>query len=317
MIQSSITQTTNTVMMVRPINFKANPQTITTNAFQSMSSDEKDREVQDGALEEFNALVYKLRENGVHVISINDTPKPNTPDSIFPNNWVSTHEDGTVVVYPMLTKNRRAERRSDILHTLEEDKLFKIGKLVDLTNYENENLFLEGTGSMVLDRVNKIAYACLSARTDLKVLEDFGKQLKYKIVAFYSVDRKGLQIYHTNVMMSVGDKFAVVCLQSIHDLKERSRVVKSLKKTGHEIIEISYNQLYSFAGNMLQIRNDAGESLLVMSQQARDSLNEDQVSAIEKYARIVSSPLDIIEKHGGGSARCMLAEIHLPKIEKL
>ena len=314
MIQSSKSQTTDTVMMIRPINFKANPQTISTNAFQSMSPDEKDAEIQEEALEEFNALVYKLRENGVHVVSINDTPKPNTPDSIFPNNWVSTHEDGTVVIYPMLTKNRRAERRSDILHTLEENKSFKIDKIVDLAHYENENLFLEGTGSMVLDRVNKIAYACLSARTDLKVLEDFGKQLKYKIVAFHSVDRKGMEIYHTNVMMSVGDAFAVICPESIPDLKEREKVLKTLEKTGHEIIEISYKQLYSFAGNMLQVRNVAGESILVMSQQARDSLNELQITAIEKHARILSSPLEVIEKHGGGSARCMLAEINLPKI---
>ena len=314
MIQSSKAQTTDTVMMIRPINFKANPQTISTNAFQSMSAEEKDAEIQEGALEEFNALVYKLRENGVHVVSINDTPKPNTPDSIFPNNWVSTHEDGTVVLYPMLTKNRRAERRSDILHTLEEEKSFKIDKLIDLAHYENEGQFLEGTGSMVLDRINKIAYACLSARTYLNVLEDFGKQLKYKIVAFHSVDRKGMEIYHTNVMMSVGDKFAVVCSESVPDLKEREKLIKSLEKTGHEIIEISYKQLYSFAGNMLQVRNEAGESILVMSQQARDSLNEEQVTKIEKYARILSSPLEVIEKHGGGSARCMLAEIHLPKL---
>ncbi len=314
MIQSSKAQTTDTVMMIRPINFKANPQTISTNAFQSMSAEEKDAEIQEEALEEFNALVYKLRENGVHVVSINDTPKPNTPDSIFPNNWVSTHEDGTVVLYPMLTKNRRAERRSDILHTLEEEKSFKIDKLIDLAHYENEGQFLEGTGSMVLDRINKIAYACLSARTYLNVLEDFGKQLKYKIVAFHSVDRKGMEIYHTNVMMSVGDKFAVVCSESVPDLKEREKLIKSLEKTGHEIIEISYKQLYSFAGNMLQVRNEAGESILVMSQQARDSLNEEQVTKIEKYARILSSPLEVIEKHGGGSARCMLAEIHLPKL---
>lgn len=314
MIQSSKAQTTDTVMMIRPINFKANPQTISTNAFQSMSAEEKDAEIQEGALEEFNALVYKLRENGVHVVSINDTLKPNTPDSIFPNNWVSTHENGTVVIYPMLTKNRRAERRSDILHTLEEEKSFKIDKLIDLAHYENEGQFLEGTGSMVLDRINKIAYACLSARTYLNVLEDFGKQLKYKIVAFHSVDRKGMEIYHTNVMMSVGDKFAVVCSESVPDLKEREKLIKSLEKTGHEIIEISYKQLYSFAGNMLQVRNEAGESILVMSQQARDSLNEEQVTKIEKYARILSSPLEVIEKHGGGSARCMLAEIHLPKL---
>lgn len=314
MIQSSKAQTTDTVMMIRPINFKANPQTISTNAFQSMSAEEKDAEIQEEALEEFNALVYKLRENGVHVVSINDTPKPNTPDSIFPNNWVSTHEDGTVVLYPMLTKNRRAERRSDILHTLEEGKSFKIDKLIDLAHYENEGQFLEGTGSMVLDRMNKVAYACLSARTYLNVLEDFGKQLKYKIVAFHSVDRKGMEIYHTNVMMSVGDKFAIVCSESVPDLKEREKLIKTLEKTGHEIIEISYKQLYSFAGNMLQVRNEAGESILVMSQQARDSLNEEQVTKIEKYARILSSPLEVIEKHGGGSARCMLAEIHLPKL---
>ncbi|SDF65219.1 hypothetical protein SAMN05421827_10198 [Pedobacter terrae] len=293
--------------MIRPIDFKFNEQTAANNKFQVAS---ETQDVQAQALKEFDGFVDLLRQNDVDVTVVDDTLQPETPDSIFPNNWVSFHDDGSVYLYPMFSENRRLERRKEILEGLK--TRFELSHISDLSFYEMQYAFLEGTGSMVLDRTNKIAYACLSVRTDEEVLNNFCMLSGYKPVVFQAVDSDNFPIYHTNVMMCIGDRFAVVCLDSISDAEERLQVNISLKGSGKEIIEISLEQMNKFAGNMLQVSNTAGESLLVMSEQGYLSLNSEQVEALEQYSRIIYAPLYTIEKNGGGSARCMLAEIHLP-----
>ncbi|WP_090496102.1 citrulline utilization hydrolase CtlX [Pedobacter terrae] len=300
-------QTTNHILMIRPIDFKFNEQTAANNKFQVAS---ETQDVQAQALKEFDGFVDLLRQNDVDVTVVDDTLQPETPDSIFPNNWVSFHDDGSVYLYPMFSENRRLERRKEILEGLK--TRFELSHISDLSFYEMQYAFLEGTGSMVLDRTNKIAYACLSVRTDEEVLNNFCMLSGYKPVVFQAVDSDNFPIYHTNVMMCIGDRFAVVCLDSISDAEERLQVNISLKGSGKEIIEISLEQMNKFAGNMLQVSNTAGESLLVMSEQGYLSLNSEQVEALEQYSRIIYAPLYTIEKNGGGSARCMLAEIHLP-----
>lgn len=300
-------QTTNHILMIRPVAFKFNEQTAGNNKFQQASVQ---IDVHDKALKEFDGFVALLRENGVTVIVIDDTLQPETPDSIFPNNWVSFHDDGEVILYPMFSENRRAERRQDILAQLEED--FNITKVTDLSTHEAQDIFLEGTGSLVLDRDHKIAYACRSFRTNEIALEKFCKATGYSSVVFNAVDLTGFPIYHTNVMMCIGDKFAVVCLDSITDELEREKLTKSLMHTGKEIVSISFDQMNHFAGNMLQIKNGNEESLLVMSEQAYLSLTKEQINTLSKYAKLIYAPLYTIEKNGGGSARCMLAEVHLP-----
>ncbi len=301
-------QTTSTILMIRPVNFGFNEQTAGSNAFQNRNAVQQ--KVQDKALTEFDNLVNVLRENGVEVIVIDDTPEPHTPDSIFPNNWVSFHQDGNVFLYPMMAENRRLERREDIIMQLEDE--FKIKHIIDLSRFEHEHKFLEGTGSMVLDRENKIAYACLSPRTDKDVLDLFCAQSGYKPVLFHAVDENGMDIYHTNVLMCIGSKFAVICLDSIADEKEKAEVIASLKATNKEIVAISFAQMNQFAGNMLELKNKAGESLLVMSQNAYQSLTQGQKTTLEKYCKIVYVDINTIENNGGGSARCMIAEVHLP-----
>jgi len=300
-------QTTNHILMIRPVDFKFNAQTAGNNKFQMASTETN---VQKEALKEFDAFVDVLRKNGVDVTVADDTLQPETPDSIFPNNWVSFHEDGSVYLYPMFSENRRLERRNDILDSLKEN--FEVNHISDLSFYEHQHAFLEGTGSMVLDRMNKIAYACLSVRTDEEVLNNFCLLTGYELVAFQAVDGSNFPIYHTNVMMCIGDRFAVICLDSIKDPEEKLNVTISLKGSGKEIIEISLEQMNKFAGNMLQVTNSEDESLLVMSEQAYLSLNTEQIAALEQFSRIIYTPLYTIEKNGGGSARCMLAEIHLP-----
>jgi hypothetical protein len=300
-------QTTNHILMIRPVDFKFNEQTAGNNMFQIASSDS---DVQTQALKEFDGFVDLLRKNDVDVTVVDDTLQPETPDSIFPNNWVSFHEDGSVYLYPMFSENRRLERRRDILDGLKEN--FEVNHISDLSFYEQQYAFLEGTGSMVLDRTNKIAYACLSVRTDEEVLNNFCMLTGYQPVPFQAVDGSNFPIYHTNVMMCIGDRFAVICLDSIRNAEEKLNVSISLKSSGKEIIEISLEQMNKFAGNMLQVANATGESLLVMSEQAYLSLNAEQITALEQYSRIIYAPLYTIEKNGGGSARCMLAEIHLP-----
>ena len=304
-------QTTSHILMIQPVNFGYNAETAVNNAFQVAGNDAG---AQEKAAEEFQQFVTVLRKNGVDVTVVKDTPEPYTPDSIFPNNWVSFHSDGTVMLYPMYAMNRRLERKQHVLDTIKNK--FNITRQVDLSGYESENIFLEGTGSMVLDRDNKIAYACLSPRTEKKVLDDFCTKAGYKPIAFISVDENGKEIYHTNVMMCVADKYVVICLGSIRDKKEKQLVTDTINKSGKSIIDISYHQMNHFAGNMLQVENNEGEKLLVMSSQAYQSLTKEQVSELEKYNKIVHSSLTTIETNGGGSARCMMAEIHLPLIKK-
>jgi hypothetical protein len=303
-------QTTSNLLMIRPVDFKFNVQTAENNKFQQSSAQQG---VQDLALQEFDHFVEILRKNEVNVTVINDTLKPETPDSIFPNNWVSFHDDGNVFLYPMFSENRRAERRDDILKKLESE--FKIKQIIDLSFFEKEHKFLEGTGSLVLDRENKIAYACLSLRTDKRVIKDFCANTGYTAVTFNAVDESNFPIYHTNVMMCIGDKFAVICSESIPDEKEREKVLQSFKKTKKEVIEITFKQMNRFAGNMLQITNTQNESLLIMSEQAYLSLKKEQIDTLQQYCKIVYAPLYTIEKNGGGSARCMLAEVHLQKLD--
>lgn len=301
-------QTTSQILMIRPVDFKFNEQTAGNNKFQQESAQS---DVHAQALKEFDGFVTLLKNNGVEVTVINDTLQPETPDSIFPNNWISFHEDGEIFLYPMFSENRRLERRDDIVTDL--GKKFNINKVTDLSGYEARNIYLEGTGSMVLDRENKIAYASLSLRTDKKVLEDFCEKSGYTAVTFNATDTDGFPIYHTNVMMCIADRFAVVCLDSVNDVNERANLVASLTDKGKEIIEISPDQMNHFAGNMLQVENKTREPLLVMSEQAYLALTKTQVDALEKYNRLIYAPLYTIERNGGGSARCMLAEIHLQK----
>jgi len=300
-------QATNHILMIRPVDFKFNAQTADNNKFQQASAD---ADVHKQALIEFDGFVEMLQSNGVNVTVVDDTLQPETPDSIFPNNWVSFHENGEVILYPMFSENRRAERRTDILETLGQH--FNVAKVTDLSTHEAQDIFLEGTGSLVLDRDHRIAYACLSLRTNEIVLQKFCKASGFTAVTFTAVDAGDFPIYHTNVMMCVGDQFAVVCFESIPDHTERETVRKSLADTGKEIVEISFDQMNHFAGNMLQVYGKSGESLLVMSEQAYQSLKQEQIDALNKYSRLVYAPLYTIEKNGGGSARCMLAEVHLP-----
>ena len=305
-------QTASTVLMVEPIAFGYNAQTAENNYFQV---EQKDADIQTKALEEFNNFADKLKSKGINVISVKDTLNPHTPDSIFPNNWISFHNDGKVVLYPMFALNRRDERRSDILEILK-DKGFEITEIDDLSHFENQDKFLEGTGSMIFDHDHKIAYGSVSLRLDEELFRQFCQKFGFRPVVFHSYQNAGdqrLPIYHTNVMMCVADKFVVICLDCIDDELEREKVQEVIKSTGKEIIEISEDQMQQFAGNMLQVQNEAGEKFLVMSESAYKSLSTEQISDIEKYCEIIYSDLNTIETNGGGSARCMLAEVFLPK----
>lgn len=300
-------QTTSHLLMIRPVNFGFNAETAVNNAFQTAGNDAG---AQQKALQEFDAFVQVLQQNGVDVTVVEDTPDPHTPDSIFPNNWVSFHDDGTVVLYPMYAGNRRLERKPGVLEAVKNK--FSIQNTIDLSGHEAENVFLEGTGSMVLDRQNKIAYACLSPRTDYFVLTEFCEQMGYNPEVFDALDQKGQPIYHTNVMMCVADKYVVICLDAIAAEHEKEQVSASIIKSGKTIIPISYEQMNRFAGNMLQVSNNKGATLLVMSSQAYASLTKEQIQQLEGFNGIIHSPLTTIETNGGGSARCMMAEIHLP-----
>jgi hypothetical protein len=305
-------QTTDTVLMIEPIAFGYNAQTAENNYFQV---EQKDADVQSKALAEFNIFVGKLRSKGINVITIKDTLDPHTPDSIFPNNWVSFHKDGKVVMYPMFASNRREERRDDIIETIK-DKGFEVTEIDDWSLPEAYGKFLEGTGSMIFDHDNKLAYGSVSLRLDETLFREFCDKYGFTPIVFHSFQTVGserLPIYHTNVMMCVADRFVVICLDCIDDELERSKVIETIKNSGKELIEISEEQMQQFAGNMLQVQNTDGEKFLVMSQTAYQSLTPEQVAAIEKYCEIIYSDLNTIEVNGGGSARCMLAEVFLPK----
>ena len=307
-------QSTNSILMIRPVNFRMNEQTAVNNYFQ------KDIDVQNSvvnakAQEEFDTFVSVLRKRGVNVIVVDDTKNPDTPDSIFPNNWISFHDDGVVGLYPMFAENRRKERRNDIMDILEQDG-FMIKSVMDYTAAESEGFFLEATGSMALDRVHKKAYCALSNRADEDLFIEFCEDFDYAPVIFtanQSVAGRRMPIYHTNVMMCLADTFAVICLDTIDDKKEKKFVVDHLKQDGKEIVNITEAQMHHFAGNMLQVLGTDSESLLVMSTQAYTSLTPLQISDIEKHCAIVHSSLETIETCGGGSARCMMAEVFLPK----
>lgn len=310
----NVQQTTSHILMIRPVRFAFNEQTAESNAFQDATIAEDAETVQAKALREFDRMVESLRGFGIDVTVIEDTPDPHTPDAIFPNNWISFHQhsNGTVYLYPMQAHNRRLERRMDIIEALK--RRFHISKIVDLSHYESENKFLEGTGSLVLDRDFRIAYACLSPRTHEELLKDFAQKMDYRVVAFHATDEQNRPIYHTNVIMCIGEQFAVICLECIHDEKERYHVQKTLEETNKDIIELSIEQVHRFAGNMLQLRTKKGDKLLVMSTQAYYALLPDQLRRLEKYTQITYFDLLTIERNGGGSARCMIAEVHLPQL---
>ena len=305
-------QTTNTVLMVEPIAFGYNAETAENNYFQV---EQKETDIQQKALSEFKNFVEKLQAKGINVITVKDTIDPHTPDSIFPNNWVSFHQDGKVVLYPMFASNRRVERREDIIETIKNEG-FSVSEIDDWSLPEVQGHYLEGTGSMIFDHDHKIAYGSVSLRLDENLFKEFCEKYGFKPVVFHSyqtVENERLPIYHTNVMMCVADQFVVICLDCIDDELEREKVQEVIKSTNKEIIEISEDQLQQFAGNMLQVQNNQGEKFLVMSETAYKSLNSEQVSNIEKYCEIIHADLNTIEVNGGGSARCMLAEVFLPK----
>lgn len=307
-------QITNTIMMIKPVSFRYNEQTALNNYYQQVLDNLTPEQTQEKALNEFNVFVQKLRSVGVNVIVIEDAKTPDTPDSIFPNNWVSFHADGTIGLYPMWAENRRDERREDIFDILVDEYDFHIEEIKDFTEFEEHDKFLEGTGSMVLDRENKICYAAISIRTDEIAVMQFCDEFGYRPVCFTAnqdVDSKRMPIYHTNVMMCVSDQFAVICLDTIDDEAEREQVVETLNETGKEIIAITEAQKHRFAGNMLQVMGE--KPYLVISNSAFSSLTTQQKATIEKYCPILHSSLDTIEACGGGSARCMMAEVFLPK----
>ncbi len=300
-------QITSTVLMVRPANFGFNPETADNNTFQKNDTSLSIDTIKEKAIQEFDAFVEKLRSHGIEVKVIHDTATPIKTDAVFPNNWISFHEDGLLVTYPMYSENRRLERRPDIIESFSKD--YSIKNHVRLEKWESTPQYLEGTGSIIIDRVHKIAYASLSIRTDEKLFEDYCQFMKYKKVVFRSVDANGIPIYHTNVMMALGTDFVVICMDSIPDLKEKELLTKLFADTNKKIIDITLDQMAHFAGNMLQVKNADGQSFLVMSSQAFHSLRKDQIQEIKSHTNILHSDLRTIETYGGGSARCMIAEI--------
>jgi hypothetical protein len=308
-------QITDTILMIRPVAFRMNEQTAVNNYYQKVLDNLLPETVNAKAQQEFDAFVQKLESVGVNVIVVEDTVSPDTPDSVFPNNWVSFHQNGDVALYPMFAENRRSERREDILELLEE-KGFAIENIIDYTSAEEEGIFLEGTGSIVLDRANGKAYCALSPRADEELLIEFCEYFEFTPIifeAFQTVNGERMHIYHTNVMMCIGETFAVICADCIDDKKERKMVLSSLREDGKEVILLTEEQLNHFAGNMLQVKGSNNKSYLVMSASAYQSLTAEQIAKLEKHTEILSANLDIIEACGGGSARCMMAEVFLQK----
>ena len=310
-------QTTNSILMIRPVAFRMNEQTAVNNYYQKVIDDLMPATVNAKAQQEFDAFVTKLRAVGVNVIVVDDTTEPNTPDSIFPNNWISFHENGDVALYPMFAENRRQERREELLDILEE-KGFFIENIVDYTSAEDDGYFLEGTGSIVLDRANGKAYCALSPRADEELFIEFCEDFDLNPIifeAFQTVNGERKLIYHTNVMMCLGETYAVICADAIDDKKERKMVLDSLKGDEKEVILITEDQVNNFAGNMLEVKGANDRRYLVMSTSALKSLTKKQIAQLEEHVTILSSSLDVIESCGGGSARCMMAEIFLPLAE--
>lgn len=303
-------QTTNHIFLVKPAHFAYNEETALSNSFQNVLTDDQ-QNIQQKVDKEFDSLVQTLKASGVSVLVFDDTAQPVKPDAIFPNNWISLHRDGKAILYPMCAPNRRAERRQELLDALQEN--FYVSEVIDFSRYENEGRYLEGTGSIVFDHQNKTAYACLSPRTDKELLLQVCQLLQYQPVYFYAYDAAGKEIYHTNVMMCVGEDFAIVCLDSITAEAERKRVVEALGSSGHEIIDITYAQMNQFAGNMLQLQTTGNKNVLALSASAYNSLDAAQKKNIEKYVTLLPMAIPTIETIGGGSVRCMIAEIFLSR----
>jgi hypothetical protein len=298
--------------MVRPASFGFNPQTAASNAFQQPPDTPRDAGLQELAVAEFDRTARALEHAGIEVLVASDTRQPEKPDAVFPNNWVSFHGDGTVALYPMLAPNRRLERREDILEQVVRDGRFRVARTVDLTHRESEGKFLEGTGSLVLDRTHRVAYASLSPRTDLDVLGEFAQLLDYELVTFEAHDAAGQPVYHTNVVMAVGSRFAVVCGEAIALPMHREAVFNKLRAAGHETVDISRHQMQEFAGNLLEL-SPAGGQVIALSTTAWGSLDPAQKRILESYAEVLPLSIPTIERIGGGGVRCMLAEVHLPK----
>lgn len=303
-------QITAHILMVRPAQFSYNAETAKNNAFQTKDALASSDSVRQKAIEEFDALVELLRSRAINIFVWQDTPTPSKPDAVFPNNWVSFHADGTIVFYPMFASSRRIERSEDLIDALTEN--FSVRKRLNLDQYEQSNKFLEGTGSMILDRKNEICYACLSPRTNIQLLDEFCKLLHFKRMSFEGIDKNDTPIYHTNVMMALGETFVVICLAAVRFSENRVELLKLFEKTGKEVIDISFEQMNHFAGNMLQVKNNFGETFLVMSSQAFNSLNAQQIAHLNRHTTILHSNISTIEKYGGGSVRCMIAEVFLP-----
>jgi hypothetical protein len=300
--------------MIEPVAFGRNPDSARTNAFMRDDSGWKPEELQASALHEFQGLVERLSSEGVEALVFRDSPDSPSPDAIFPNNWVSFHEDGRVILYPMEPPNRRPERRREILDWLEVEKGFRLSEVVDLSHHEDEGRFLEGTGSMVFDRPGGTVYASVSPRTTPSLLREYGERFGLRVISFHAHDAAGIPIYHTNVALALGSGVAVFCGEAVLDHSERRALVESLESSGHRVVEITMAQLYEFAGNMLALEDEKGEPLLVMSERAFSSLRPAQLQELERHARLVRSPIPTIEEFGGGSVRCMLAEVFLPSI---
>jgi hypothetical protein len=303
-------QLTNTILMIRPAAFRYNPETAANNFFQNPTSLGQ-QELQEAVLKEFDTMVATLRGKGIDVIVVEDTPTPVKPDAIFPNNWFSTNNRGVLNVYPMYARSRREEKRDDILQQLYRD--YEVSSFYDWTEFEADNMFLEGTGSMVIDHLNRIVYACLSPRTNAVLLEKFASVNGYKAMAFSAADAAGHPVYHTNVILSVGESFAVLCTESIGDEFERIAVVQLLESTGHRVVPITQAQVAAFAGNVLQVKSKDGTKYIVLSQTAYEALNKEQVEVLSGYGELFPVDVSTIEKVEGGSARCMMAEIFLER----
>ncbi len=314
MLETSTQQAPQAVFMIRPAAFAANAETAESNAFQQI--DDMKEDVAILAMAEFDAFVASLQKHRIRTIVFQDTVTPPKPDSVFPNNWISLHQDGTVFLYPMEAKSRRLERRPELVKALEKDYGFYVKEVVDLSEAEQEQKYLEGTGSVVFDYVNKKAYACISSRTNEAVLDDVCTRIGFEKVIFTAEDREGKAVYHTNVVMCIAENIAIICLQAITDQGERKKVVDSLTAGNHEIIDISFEQLYNFAGNMLEVKDEGNQSWLVMSSKAHEALTENQKAKIKQFMGIIPIEIPIIEQLGGGSVRCMMTGIFLPVVAK-
>ncbi len=303
-------QAPQSIMMIRPAAFGFNAQTAPSNAFQQSVIDRTET-IQQRAFDEFNRMVDLLESNDIDVHVFDDSPEILKPDAIFPNNWISFHPDGKVILYPMLAQNRRLERRVDVIQSLQ--KAFVVEEIIDFTDAEKDNRFLEGTGSVVIDYVNKVAYASRSSRTDEILVVRLCERLGYKPVIFNAVDKKGQPIYHTNVVMCIGSKFVIICLDSIHDDEDQEVLLSGFTETQHKVVSISYDQLSAFAGNMIEVKSRNGEPFVFLSERAFHSLLPGQIDAISRFAEMIPVPIDTVETYGGGSVRCMVAGIFNPR----